>query len=339
MARDAVQKLTVYSADLFAVVAGANLGDPLSFAADLLLNDIYELRAGAKLSEVWLAPSGDRAPFAVADASPTGAAGRDIYLDCVLTLMSPDGSTSEALVAVEVEDGAAEAVYVAPFADLVPEREYTLVGVDIAAARRRLAEVSCLSFTRGTHITLATGEQRKIEDLVPGDRILTRDDGSQELRWVGQNTVRAAGDAAPIRIEKGALNNENDLIVSPEHRLFIYQRVDELGVGRAEVLIRARQLLNGTTVQQIPGGFVDYFQLVFDSHQIIYAEGIAAETMVVDTRTGPALPEELAERLGQLAPAARVRDRLTYEVPDSATEGPDTVARLRRASTRGAKTR
>ena len=181
---------------------------------------------------------------------------------------------------------------------------------------------------------MASGAQRAIETLAIGDRVLTRDDGPQPLRWIGRTTTRAVGEMAPILITKGALNNSADLLVSPEHRLFIYQRSDALGAGRAEVLVRARHLVNETTVLRREGGFIDYFQLLFDSHQIIYAEGIAAETMLVDTRTRAALPPELAEKLAQSLPGHTNRPHLQFEVPDDLLNRPDAAELLRRASTR-----
>ena len=59
---------------------------------------------------------------------------------------------------------------------------------------------------------------------------------------------------ALICIKAGTLNNDNDLIISPDHRLFIYQRSDELGAGRAELLVKVRYLLNGDTVFTKTGG-------------------------------------------------------------------------------------
>ena len=327
-----IQRLSVYPADDMRAIAGANIGDAVSFASELMLDDVYALTRHAATHEIWLKPTDRAATFEVAPNSPSGGAGHAVHLDCLITLMSPDGATSEALVLVEVEDGAVEDIFLLPFASMIREQEYTLVGIDSHDARRKLAEAASVAFTRGTHIAMATGQQRRIEDLKVGDTILTRDEGPQEIRWIGQTTVRAMGDFAPILIAKGALNNEADLIVSPDHRLFVYQRDDEFGVGRSEVLVRARHLLNGETVRRLEGGFVDYFQLVLDRHQIIYAEGIAAESMMIDTRTGPALPDEMARKLGELVPAHAGQRHLAFEVDEALLTGADTIAKLRRAS-------
>ena len=77
---------------------------------------------------------------------------------------------------------------------------YALVGIDCETAPEQLAQRACARFTRGTRITMASGEQRPIEDLRPGDRVLTRDAGPQYLRWIGVTTQRATGDFAPICI-------------------------------------------------------------------------------------------------------------------------------------------
>ena len=86
-------------------------------------------------------------------------------------------------------------------------------------------------------------------------------------------------------------------------------------------------------VQQ-DGGFVDYFQLLFETHQIIYAEGIAAETLLVDTRTRAALPQELNEKLAQSLPNHGSRQHLQFEVTEQQLRHPDMAKLLKRASTR-----
>ena len=257
----------------------------MSSAAELLLDDVYEL--GKSIEPVRLALHAvSENKFTVAEGTEIGAVGSALHLDSALTFMSPDGQITDALILVDVDDeGDINEVYLLPLSPLAAHTSYSLVGINTKTPAHTFAQVACVSFSRGTHITLASGDQRRIEELNVGDRVLTRDDGPKKVQWIGQNTVGAVGEFTPICIKAGTLNNDNDLIVSPDHRLFIYQRSDELGAGRAELSVKVRYLLNDDTVFTQAGGYVDYFQLLFDGHEIIYAEGIAAESMLTDTRT------------------------------------------------------
>ncbi|MFV2033821.1 MAG: Hint domain-containing protein [Halocynthiibacter sp.] len=345
-----LQSLPVYRARSFRVSDGANLGDALGDASELTLDDIYTLTADARRERLAIATSTDagshkdnkaslqatvrKSDFAIAPGSELGAAGAPVFLDSVATFMSPEGLTVDTVILVEVDpaDGAVAAVYLLPLAPLLPRTPYRLVGVDVTTAKTRFGEVACVSFTRSTLITLADGRQCPIEELSVGDRLLTRDNGPQAVRWIGQNTLRALGEFAPIVIRKGALNNENDLTVSPNHRLFVYQRTDKMGVGRSEILVKARHLVNGETVIRQQGGFVEYFQLLFDRHQIIYAEGIAAESLLLDTRTCHALPRDLSKKL-TVALRGHGRSRhQDFEVSKLILQGRDAAELLRRAS-------
>ncbi|WP_417727958.1 Hint domain-containing protein [Roseovarius sp.] len=326
--------VSVYQGLDFRVVNGANMGDALSFAVELDLDDVYELQNQARQFRLSMSLQGGD-PFTIAHGSEIGRPGAQLHLDSCLTLMSGTGRTSEMLVLVEVDDaGNVVEVFAMPLAQMRPKTGYALVGIDTDNVLQKFAQVACVSFSRGTHITMATGEQRQVETLQPGDMILTRDDGVRPIRWIGQTTVRAVGDFAPIRISAGALHNENDLLVSPDHRLFIYQRSDALGAGRAEVLVRARHLVNGDTVRRESGGFVDYVQLLFDRHQIIYAEGIAAETLLVDPRTSAALPADLKEALSQQISGHSVSSHVQFEVGQALLNHPHAADILKRASTR-----
>lgn len=324
------QSLHVLLAEAFTVTDGVAFGDALTFADDLVLDDTYELAAQAVPLALTLTADADGGGFRIAPGGQVGMTGSDLFLDCCITLMATDGRTCEALVLVEVVAGGVEAVYMLPLAQLVPHHPYRLVGVDRQIATTRFAQVASVSFTRGTHITMASGAQVRIEDIRVGDRVLTRDDGPQMVRWIGETTVRATGDFAPVMIAKGALHNANDLILSPDHRLFVYQRQDRLGAGRHEVLVKVRHLINGDTVVQQAGGFVDYFQLLFDQHQIIYAEGIAAESLLIGPRTRAALPAHLHDDLHR---GHGHRHHLDYEVREQLLSVGDAVALLRRAST------
>ncbi|SFL01379.1 Hint domain-containing protein [Loktanella salsilacus] len=324
-----VQSVQVLSATTFCVTDGVAFGEPLTFADELVLDDIYEMSPVSRALALSLSATDVSGQFKVAPGGQTGMPDSDVFLDCCITLMAVDGKTYEALLLVEVVAGGVEAVYMLPLANLKSGTPYRLVGVDRQIAPMRFAEVASVSFTRGTRITMSSGAQVPIEDVRVGDKVLTRDDGPQPVRWVGESTLRAVGEFAPVVIRRGALHNANDLILSPDHRLFVYQRQDRLGAGRNEVLVKVRHLINGETVFQQAGGFVDYFQLLFDQHQIIYAEGIAAESLLIDPRTRAALPDHLDEEVRR---GHGHRPHHDYEVRESLLSSGDAVSLLRQAS-------
>ncbi|AUQ62018.1 Hint domain protein [Phaeobacter inhibens] len=325
----AAQTLPVYAAADFCVEIGANMGDSLGVYDDLQLDDVYQLTRNTPPRQIGLTARPD-GRLALDEGTATGTPGARLHLDCLLTLMPDIGANVEALVIVEVdEDGLIAAIYLLPLAPLRQQTGYTLVRKTREGTRQRLAQLACVSFTRGTHITLDTGAQRPIEDLVVGDRVLTRDDGAQDVRWIGQCTSRAVGEMAPILIRAGALNNENDLLVSPDHRLLVHPRRDIRRRGRPDHLVRARELVNGIDIFEQSGGFVDYFQLLFDRHQIVFAEGIAAESLLLNPLTRAALPQEnLSRTPGLLLGHQRVASGL--DIRPALMERGQAVAGLKR---------
>lgn len=324
-----IHALPAYRADALQVESGANMGDALGVLDELVLDDTYVLQPAAETARLALEAHAD-GHFTIAGSSALGTPGAALHLDCALSLMAPAGAMAEALVLVEVDsDGMIAEVYLLPLTPLQPKTAYTLLRASCEDARKTLAQAASTSFIRGTRIALATGAQVKVEDLKPGDRVLTRDDGAQEIRWTGQSTLRAEGALAPVLITAGALNNAHDLLVGPNHRLFVYQRADEIGAGAAELLVTARDLVNGTTVTVQNGGFADYVQILFDGHHIIYAEGIAAESLLVDPLTEPALPGALHRTT-----AHGRRGSHGVEVSSSLLDRPDAVDALKRASLR-----
>ncbi|MGJ8611667.1 MAG: Hint domain-containing protein [Octadecabacter sp.] len=325
MANSARNTIAAFTSDAFVVTDGVAEGDAMSFMDELILDDVYQLSEGTTRKALTY-EKGEGNGFIIAEDTEIGTPGNLLFLDCAITLMAPDSTTYEALILVEVEGDEAAEVYLMPLATLRHEHDYRLVGADRDAAAAKFADVACVRFARGTHITLASGVQVPIEDLAIGDRVLTRDSGPQAIRWIGDTTLRAVGDYAPVVIKEGALFNTRDLVLSPDHRLFIYQRQDRIGAGRSEVLVKVRHLINDDTVYQQDGGFVDYFQILFDDHQIIYAEGIAAETLLVDARTRAALPDDITSDDHRDTP------HQAFEVTESLANRPDVVSLLKKAS-------
>lgn len=171
-------------------------------------------------------------------------------------------------------------------------------------------------FTAGTWIDTPTGPV-PIERLSPGDEVVTRDCGPQTLLWVGVTLCRAAGVFAPVRLDAGVLGATCATEVSPNHRLLVDGTDAELLFAQAEVLVRAQDLVNGTTItRREDGGRVAYVHLLFESHQIVRGDGVWSESYQpgdqslgafdADTRSEIlALFPELARRPDAYGPTAR----------------------------------
>jgi hypothetical protein len=134
-----------------------------------------------------------------------------------------------------------------------------------------------ICFASGTHIMTDRGD-RTVQSLVSGDKVITRDHGMQEIRWIGSRIVPAIGDMAPIVIKQGLLKNTRDLVVSQQHKMLYKGSQAELLSGHSEVLVPVIDMLHNDGIYKIIDGFVEYFHILFDRHEIIYAEGAATES-------------------------------------------------------------
>jgi len=138
-------------------------------------------------------------------------------------------------------------------------------------------ENTAVCFAAGTRLATAKGH-RPIEKLKVGDLVETADHGLQPIRWIGRMTVSGMGDLAPIRIAAGALGNRRDVLVSPLHRMLVAGWRVELLFGETEVIAAAKMLVNGSTIRSQPCAEVTYYHVMFDAHQILFAEGAGAES-------------------------------------------------------------
>jgi len=84
--------------------------------------------------------------------------------------------------------------------------------------------------------------------------------------------------------------------------LFLYQRRRTGAMQSAEILVQAKHLVDGEQIVLREGGFVEYYSLVFDAHEIIYAEGIPAESLMVTEATVARLPPDLAAEVKERFP-------------------------------------
>ena len=134
----------------------------------------------------------------------------------------------------------------------------------------KMALFSCIA---GTLIRTPAGDM-PVEDLHPGDLICTADHGPQPLRHVRPARVEALGDLAPVCIRAGTLGSHGTLFVAPQHRILIRDSLATLLFGAAQVMVAARDLVDGRSVTLMQGGLVDYVGLGFDAPQVIFAHGL-----------------------------------------------------------------
>ena len=158
-------------------------------------------------------------------------------------------------------------------------------------------------FLPGTLIETAQGP-RPIEDLCEGDLVVTRDNGLQPIRWISRRAETAEGKDAPVRIMAGALGNTRDLMVSPQHRMLMEGWRAELMFGETEVFVAATHLVNGDTIHRAPQRSVTYLHLLFDRHEVIFAEGIPTESFDPSSDlalTDPEMRDQVFAHLPRLA--------------------------------------
>ncbi len=155
-------------------------------------------------------------------------------------------------------------------------------------------------FASGTRIETPIGAVA-VDDLSIGDLVMTKDRGACPIRWIGRRTVRATGTFAPVRIRTGALGQaapERDLVVSQQHRVMLSSKIAERLVGSREVLVAAKKLVGCEGVSLVEDMHeVTYHHILLDTHEIIFADGLATESLLA----GPmALASFNAETLGEI---------------------------------------
>lgn len=143
---------------------------------------------------------------------------------------------------------------------------------------------------RGTRIRTPQGE-RLIETLKPGDRVITYDRGVQVLRWIGHRKVPARGPNAPIQISQGCYGAEHDLFVSPNHRILRSGSDLEMYFDVSSALVAAKYLVDSKQVQRVAGKTIEYYHLLFDAHELIWANGVLCESLLPITHV-----ESLSDR-------------------------------------------
>ncbi|MBN2628993.1 MAG: Hint domain-containing protein [Rhodobacteraceae bacterium] len=153
----------------------------------------------------------------------------------------------------------------------------TFDGVEYSHSRVSTRDEAFLCFVAGTLIHTAQG-LIAVENIEPGDLVLTVDHGFCPVRWIARRKVPGQGAAAPVLISAGTLGNSRDLLLSQQHRVLLSGWRAEMLFGVSETLAAAVHLVNGTTIRLMPCASVDYVHLLFDTHELVFSEGIATES-------------------------------------------------------------
>ncbi len=118
-----------------------------------------------------------------------------------------------------------------------------------------------------------------VEKLAIGDLVKTVRGETLPVKWIGWQCLVSSGaewneSIMPIRVKRHALGGKlprRDLYLSPNHALLI-----------DGVLIRVKDLVNGHSIARISeDDAIDYYNIVLDSHDVVFAEGVAVETYLM----------------------------------------------------------
>jgi len=168
------------------------------------------------------------------------------------------------------------------------------------------AFITC--FVQGSMIETDQGVV-DVADLAVGDLVRTMDHGMQPIRWIGARRVWATGNMVPIRILAGALGSglpTRDLWVSPQHRMLLRSRIAARMFGTPEVLVAAKKLVGMSGIDMAgQGRFVTYWHILFDHHEIVFADGAASESLYLGPQAqkniGASAVAEILELFPELA--------------------------------------
>lgn len=175
-------------------------------------------------------------------------------------------------------------------------------------------DLPIVCFAAGTQILTRRGEVA-VEDLAPGDEVLTADNGFEPLVWVGGRHVtaaelRAKPNLRPIRIKAGALGQGvpvRDLVVSPQHRVMLRSDIARGMFGVVEVLVPAVHLLHLPGVARInPAKGVTYHHVLCARHEVLFANGAPTESLYAGPMALKALGPEAVAEISEILPEALI---------------------------------
>lgn len=196
--------------------------------------------------------------------------------------------------------------------------------------------VAC--FTRGCRIQTPDGDV-EVENLSIGDQVVVRNGESRPIRkiyrrYLSTIELEANPNLYPVRIVAGAMGKglpKRDLLVSPQHRMVADAPMLRRRFDSDAVFLSAKKLT------EMPGIFsdhqvteVEYFHIVLDEHEVIFAEGAPTESFYCGDQAFEALSEDARMEILQLFPELASRTPPLALVAPSGGQQKRLVKRLAR---------
>lgn len=166
---------------------------------------------------------------------------------------------------------------------------------------------------------LAHGAQLKtdrgptpIEDVLPGDQVLTATNGLQTVLWRGAMTLSETGTHHPynlIRLPSDSLGlgrPSPDLLLGPSARLYHPSEALRKATGQEAAFVPASDFVDGINVVEVtPRAAIQVFQLGFARHERITVNGVDVDSQNPGTEYRMSLPGDLRDSYMSLFPHMR----------------------------------
>lgn len=214
------------------------------------------------------------------------------------TITYTDGTPPATITATVFQDTAGN-IYLAPETSTnadytamiaAPIQSITLDSIFPTSTNRMLADRQSTDFVcyaSGTNILTDLGEV-PVEQIKSSDLVMTLDHGLQAVRWIrgGDHSLDdAEDDSKPIKIKAGTLGRNlpaHDLIVSPQHRIFVGGSGQLTDVFDSEALVPAKSLIGVPGIRRMKGrAKITWIHFACDRHEIVTANGCLSESLLL----------------------------------------------------------
>jgi autotransporter passenger strand-loop-strand repeat protein len=188
------------------------------------------------------------------------------------------GGFSDEIIFVNINNGGSVNVYPNAYLSFANLNSGGVIHSGVSAHLSNITSaggtVSPLCFAAGTRIQTDRGLVT-VEDLAVGEPVKAHFAGAAPIIWIGKRTIDCQRHARPesvypVRVRSGAFGEGvpfRDVMLSPDHAVFA-----------GGVLVPVRELINGTSIAQVPVDEVTYYHVELRHHDVVWAEGLPAES-------------------------------------------------------------